>query len=540
MRYEGGRAAEDSIKEVEEFILQAFIRSSRDGYKELTRAALSAGLEQGGISESDLRSAIGRMKSHGLLQTRINGIVMYFLTEAGQEVASRQKERPPFVSLQVYTRSDVQAIVNDLREYRTKWKSSVVRHAGSWYLFISLEKARRDGQTRISSGRLAVRSSRRLAPNERLRLQNGNEPVHVFIRREGQSYIYDASGKIASIERRFLHIALDSAEAQPIHGSSTELIAEPSGDELDSITVYYGTNRALRADGGFDARRANMLQLGTVEVFAPIDRESGNDGFEVVERQPMAAAEFIRESESQEDVFDLLYVHGYCSSFDSAVCTAAQLGLDLRVDGKVFAFSWPSLNKWYLYPRDEPQARASFADYIEFLKLILVKSSARRLIVVAHSMGNLVVAGAMNLWKYTAVFGPPLPPHLNTFIMAAPDIDSEEFSVNWSTQCVARAECVILYASTFDKALIASKWFRLGRRRLGQDIERCAENAGIETVDSSNVYGGPFGHGYFNRSVRLLRDMHDVIRRVAPEDRWLKADMAKNQGPYWRFSRENN
>src|SRR5262249_17966168 len=54
-----------------------------------------------------------------------------------------------------------------------------------------------------------------------------------------------------------------------------------------------------------------------------------------------------------------IFVHGYNTSFNSAVKRTAMIAFDLGFDGAAFLFAWPSLNKRSRYRSDRARARAA-------------------------------------------------------------------------------------------------------------------------------------------------------------------------------------
>ena len=68
-----------------------------------------------------------------------------------------------------------------------------------------------------------------------------------------------------------------------------------------------------------------------------------------------------------------------------------QLAYDLGFDGPVFAFSWPSRERLFSYIGDGDSARLSAPGLREFLETVVAETKARRIHIIAHSMGNEVL-----------------------------------------------------------------------------------------------------------------------------------------------------
>ena len=114
----------------------------------------------------------------------------------------------------------------------------------------------------------------------------------------------------------------------------------------------------------------------------------------------------------------LLFIHGFANSFLNAIARAAYnrewfaaSGAN-AADTTVIAFSWPSLGQLIAAPphllphdylRDQSQAgRSAFhiASFFANLQPMLtqVRNQGRRVFLLAHSMGNFALAGAVESW----------------------------------------------------------------------------------------------------------------------------------------------
>jgi hypothetical protein len=87
----------------------------------------------------------------------------------------------------------------------------------------------------------------------------------------------------------------------------------------------------------------------------------------------------------------LLFVHGYNVTFADAARRAAQIAYDLQFDGLPMLYSWPSEGATLRYPTDADNSLWTRPHFADFLRLALSRLGARRLHLLAHSMGNRVV-----------------------------------------------------------------------------------------------------------------------------------------------------
>jgi esterase/lipase superfamily enzyme len=114
----------------------------------------------------------------------------------------------------------------------------------------------------------------------------------------------------------------------------------------------------------------------------------------------------------------LIFIHGFANSFLNSIARAAYnrewfaaSGVN-AADTTVIAFSWPSLGQLFAAPphllpddylRDQAQAgRSGFhiASFFANLQPVLtqVRNQGRRVFLLAHSMGNFALAGAVESW----------------------------------------------------------------------------------------------------------------------------------------------
>ena len=203
----------------------------------------------------------------------------------------------------------------------------------------------------------------------------------------------------------------------------------------------------------------------------------------------------------------LLFVHGYNVSFDAATLRTAQLAYDLNFPGPALLFSWPSQGAAADYPADEDRIAWATHDIEDFIADALANTHLQHLYVIAHSMGNRGVTGAIvNLLAKR----PELAPRLQEIILAAPDIDAAIFRKDIAPRLVrspqGTAVNVTLYVSAKDKALMASQAFHKGAR-VGEAGPALVVMPGIETVDATDVDTGFLGHSYIGDEAALLNDL---------------------------------
>jgi esterase/lipase superfamily enzyme len=236
--------------------------------------------------------------------------------------------------------------------------------------------------------------------------------------------------------------------------------------------------------------------------------------------------------DSSPDREILVFVHGFNVSFEDAARRTAQMANDLKLQGAPVFYSWPA-DKYFLltYGKDETSVGWTAPHLKEFLLDLVHNTDARAINLVAHSMGNRALTTALReidlqLRDEARLF--------NQVVLAAPDIDADDFRDNIAPAIQRTAKQVTLYASSHDIALGASRFFHRNARA-GDTSRGLVLVPGMVTIDVSNIDGGPWGHSYVGASDPVLRDLHLLLTSLPPERRtWLKMDELDGQ-TYWAF-----
>ncbi len=224
----------------------------------------------------------------------------------------------------------------------------------------------------------------------------------------------------------------------------------------------------------------------------------------------------IAESESQSA---LLFIHGYNVSFEDALFRTAQLAVDLKFPGAPISYCWPSCADPVKYTFDEQNAEVSIPALREFLQDLALRSGAKRVHVIAHSMGNRVLAGALRNLDPKALA--PNPQIFQEIVLAAPDIDYRVFKTQILPQIAAVSSHCTLYTSSRDRALLASRAFH-NFQRLGETDPELFVANGIETIDATMVDSSLLGHSYIGDARSIVSDLHALLVTAnAPANGWV-------------------
>ena len=236
----------------------------------------------------------------------------------------------------------------------------------------------------------------------------------------------------------------------------TGCITQPEADMLGTSSVqvspteisgnhsiFVATTRDFAKNTGkvFDNSRSSVLNFARVNVTVPKIHKTGQ-----IERhkpgKPDDPLQFFTATdvvayETQPDFSNalsadiaarggraMIFIHGYNTAFDDAVYRATQIAHDSNYGGTPVLFSWASggSSTDYVYDRES----ASVArDQLEVTLRVLAQSGARRIDIVAHSMGTWVTMEAL---RQLAIRGDrDLGGKLGDVVLASPDIDVDVF-----------------------------------------------------------------------------------------------------------------
>lgn len=327
-----------------------------------------------------------------------------------------------------------------------------------------------------------------------------------------------------------------------------------------TLRIYYATNRrdtgALHVNEKFVSDRADGITFGAVHITIPRDHRMGeletpsilklefhedeNKHITLESLQPLDHATWRAELRTRATALGkpgvLLFIHGYNVGFREAGIRTAQLSYDLGFPGPAIFFSWPSHGALFPYTADEQAAEWSVPDMKQVLADLAGLGPEVPIYVIAHSMGNRVLTRAFkdlldeDMQKRRA---------FKEIVLTAPDLDADVFTKQLAPAILGRGPRVTLYASSQDLALVGSRKFHGGYRRLGEIGTALTVLPDMDTVDASNVKTDFLGHSFFGDSTTVITDLFCLIRkRQKPGERGL-VPANSPAGEYWRFKTVN-
>ena len=245
-----------------------------------------------------------------------------------------------------------------------------------------------------------------------------------------------------------------------------------------------------------------------------------------------------RDLPNTENKSALLFVHGYNTSFAEAAWRTGQIAYDTPFNGLTGFFSWPSYGNNINYFSDIENADASITALEKFIEDFIIKTEAKKLHIIAHSMGNRVVTQALNNLFRKESFK-PYRNIINQIILAAPDLDQDVFTSNILPTFKNIGFKRTLYASDKDKALSLSKTLRIGKIRLGQGGKNIFVSDGIDSIDASDVMSEGNHHSYIFETRELLMDMNILFQEGWEPSKRRLINKTKNGLFYWLFRKAN-
>lgn len=333
------------------------------------------------------------------------------------------------------------------------------------------------------------------------------------------------------------------------------------------VPVFYGTDREIEPDPTrlqFGSVRGHKLQLGRALITVPLshkvphierpreyeifgykiyaEKEDPDKHFTVEEIKSLTEEQMlalVRERLKKSATFKdhaFVFIHGFNTSFDCALYRTAQITYDLGFDGAPFVYSWPSGGKVASYTYDRGSVEQAEPMLAEFLTMVIQKTGAKSISLIAHSMGNELLLRVLQTLK------PKIPKGvvISQVILAAPDVDRDKFNII-AREITNFAKGVTLYAASNDRALGYSARFWGGVPRAG-DIPKDGPLIipGVDTIDVTAVSTDALGlnHSGYAENPALLDDVKALVEYgIRPPNQRLKSILAVDTptGTFWRF-----
>ncbi|MCE9605233.1 MAG: alpha/beta hydrolase [Planctomycetia bacterium] len=311
-------------------------------------------------------------------------------------------------------------------------------------------------------------------------------------------------------------------------------------DYLSETTgVVYGSHRARNGGvhyGFCDVSIPQAHKAGEVErpligtedethhVMLRRNEELKEDAFFEQVRSSLADREVDRRN-------CFIFVHGYNVSFEKAALRTAQIHYDLKFAGVPMFYSWPSRANLRSYFSDRNEIGYSYEHVMKFLLDTAKRTDAKRIHVIAHSMGADAVGRAvLAMGDRGKIF--------DQIVLAAPDVDADVFREQIAPRLQKIANRTTLYCSRNDWALHASYAFN-DSPRLGDSSRGIMVLEGLDTVDASDIDTDLLGHSYYGDCMMMLGDVQLLMdKNLPPLERRLSSHLSEKLN-YWTFGKAN-
>ncbi len=326
--------------------------------------------------------------------------------------------------------------------------------------------------------------------------------------------------------------------------------------------VFYGTNRKPTGKkhlseyfGGVRSPNSNPVSYGICEVSIPLNHKKG--GIEspflslrfledpkkhilVTKINPVSAKELFStinkqlsaNSDEGTNKDAVVFVHGFNVTFDDAAKRTAQVAYDIGFKGAPIMFSWPSDGSLTQYMSDREDVQWSVNHIEQFLTDVIDKAGAKKIHLIAHSMGNQGLIGA--LYRLALKSRDNRKVLFENIILAAPDFDAQLFKQQIAPEVVALTKKWTIYSSDNDAALDVSSSVN-SAKRLGLPVTAIA---GIDVIDATGIEVTPWSvpefHSYYATKQVVVDDIISTVKGIAPALRHL-IPKKSNGIPYWKL-----
>jgi esterase/lipase superfamily enzyme len=337
--------------------------------------------------------------------------------------------------------------------------------------------------------------------------------------------------------------SIESAEVNMPNYAVVQVFYATDRNQTSSLKpeFKYGVDRGAVCYGTCDVSIPRDHRMGEIESPSVMKLEFRKDPEKhvvLLSVVPLDSTNFYSQLQSRISASHgknaFIFIHGYNVTFEDAARRTAQMQYDLGFDGAPVFYSWPSQGSLMGYPVDESNIEWTQTNLQRFLADFVNQTGAENVYLIAHSMGNRALTRA-----FAAVVGqmPAIRRKFRALILAAPDIDAEVFKRDIAPQIVTSNPLVTLYASTTDKALLASKEFH-GYPRLGDAGIGLVVLSGMDTIDATSVDSSLLGHSYFAENRSVLSDIFYLIRDAKPVAQQLRFGLepaGTPPGQYYKF-----
>jgi esterase/lipase superfamily enzyme len=283
-------------------------------------------------------------------------------------------------------------------------------------------------------------------------------------------------------------------------------------DEKGQYRHFWITNRVRNAGDQplieqFSNERESILKFGTYDTSLSHSLSLGmlinpNDWFQ----SEQISLDNVKELERDAFIGDvrklvdasprrslLVILHGFREQYASALIKTTFIGSVLDINTPVLVFDWPGDQGSSLrgYRAARSVAEESGAELAAALALLIREVKPDRISLVANSMGAQVVVDAFSVLYQQEDFADS-EAEIVDVVLTAPDVDHADFNAQFKKEILALSRRLIVYVSSNDRALVASRLInrskRAGESTLSPDQLAEAESiAGLMEPNSDRI-----------------------------------------------------
>ncbi|MFN4154283.1 MAG: alpha/beta hydrolase [Paracoccaceae bacterium] len=299
----------------------------------------------------------------------------------------------------------------------------------------------------------------------------------------------------------------------------------PEAGQVGTVReIFVATTRGLDESGNYTGKRVEAVSFARFGISVPPVREAGKISWPPRSGKIDAETQFLttyagryqssgdfRSSLAGDlrsnDGEAIIFVHGFNNTFSEGVYRIAQMAHDLDLPGTIVHYSWPSAAQplGYVYDRDS----ALFArDGLERLLIEVEKAGARRVVLVAHSMGSALVMEALRQVAIRNNSG--VMDRISGVVLISPDIDVDVFRAQ-ALAIPKLPQPFVVFSSERDRILRLSATLTGQRDRLGtlKDIQR-VDDLPITFLDTAAFSSGT-GHFNLANSPSLIKLLDGIL-----------------------------
>lgn len=251
------------------------------------------------------------------------------------------------------------------------------------------------------------------------------------------------------------------------------------------------------------------------------------------------------EATAHDEIY--VYIHGYRNSFNDAIESAASLHHYNGRRGAVIAFAWPSQKHLLDYLEDRESATYAVSDLRQLLVFLSEETDAKRINIIAHSMGTFLTSNALREMRLIGYDKTPEELHelfrIDNVVLVAPDIDVDVLQKRFFREGFHHVpKQMTIYTSPDDKALAWATRLLFGIIRAGSITgDYLDENqrlwlkshphVSIIDITGQKTYG--LGHSHHTENPGVASDLFLLLAHdLTPSERGLAVTTETN---VWGF-----